>query len=350
MVKKKFVSVIVPIYKIPEQFLRKCIESIINQEFKNIEIILVDDESPDNCGEICEEYRVKDNRIKVIHQKNQGVSVARNSGIDIAEGEWIAFVDADDWIEPNYIKKFYDMSLKSNSDILMCASYVNYSSREVKNAFFKEKVLEEQGNGKDRFILQFLCNKIYNDNLSTADIGAPWGKIYRREFLVSTGLKFNPKLIRMQDNIFNLHAFQNASQLYYQEEYLYHYRKSEFSGFSRFTPNIIKYYELVFKELDEFIIRYKKSNEFNIAKNIKIVKSIYVYCKMYFFHKDNEKSKKDVNKEIKDLLEQDLYKNAIEMVEFNYLSKLERVFVICLKYKMINTIRFMMQIKELMFK
>lgn len=93
------ISVIVPVYKIKEQYLKECIESISKQTYSNLEIILVDDGSPDNCGEICDLYAEKDSRIMVLHQKNQGVSMARNNAIQKATGEWITFIDADDWIE-----------------------------------------------------------------------------------------------------------------------------------------------------------------------------------------------------------------------------------------------------------
>ena len=98
---KPFVSIIVPVYKVPEQYLRKCIESTIAQTLENIEILLVDDGSPDQCGKICDEYAEKDNRIQVLHKKNGGLSSARNYGCKAAQGKWIMFVDGDDWIEPD---------------------------------------------------------------------------------------------------------------------------------------------------------------------------------------------------------------------------------------------------------
>ena len=95
------ISVIVPIYNV-EKYLKQCIDSIINQTYKKLEIILVDDESPDECGIICDEYQKKDSRVRVIHKKNGGVSSARNVGIDIATGKWITFIDSDDWIDEEY--------------------------------------------------------------------------------------------------------------------------------------------------------------------------------------------------------------------------------------------------------
>ena len=97
---KELISIIVPIYNV-EKYIHKCIESIINQTYKNLEIILVDDGSPDNCGNICEEYAKNDSRIKVIHKENNGLSSARNAGLEICKGDYIGFVDSDDYIELN---------------------------------------------------------------------------------------------------------------------------------------------------------------------------------------------------------------------------------------------------------
>ena len=102
--KNPLISVIVPVYKV-EQFIHRCVDSILNQTYTNLEIILVDDGSPDRCGEICDEYAEKDSRIRVIHQKNGGPSAARNAGLDICTGEYIAFVDSDDYIEPDMLQQ-----------------------------------------------------------------------------------------------------------------------------------------------------------------------------------------------------------------------------------------------------
>ena len=105
MIETPLISVIVPVYKV-EPYLRKCVDSIINQTYKNLEIILVDDGSPDNCGVICDEYAAQDSRIRVIHKENGGVSSARNAGLDICTGDYIGFVDSDDWIESDWIGGF----------------------------------------------------------------------------------------------------------------------------------------------------------------------------------------------------------------------------------------------------
>ncbi|RST72559.1 glycosyltransferase [Siminovitchia acidinfaciens] len=114
------ISIIVPIYNV-EQYLNKCIDSILAQTFTKFELILVNDGSPDNCGEICDQYKLKDNRVKVIHKKNGGVADARNAGIDVAKGNYIGFVDSDDWIEPNMYEILYDLIVEHKTGISACS-------------------------------------------------------------------------------------------------------------------------------------------------------------------------------------------------------------------------------------
>ncbi|MDR1613956.1 MAG: glycosyltransferase [Campylobacteraceae bacterium] len=122
-VKQPLISVIVPIYNV-EIYLKKCLDSIISQTYKNLEIILIDDGSPDNCGKICDEYALKDKRIKVIHKKNGGLSDARNAGLDAAKGEYIAFVDSDDYITENIYEELVGIAQKETADIVMHTFYI----------------------------------------------------------------------------------------------------------------------------------------------------------------------------------------------------------------------------------
>ena len=145
------ISVIVPVYKV-EAYLHKCVNSILNQTYKNIEIILVDDGSPDNCGKICDDYAIKDNRVRVIHQKNKGVSTARNKGIDLAKGEYVLFVDSDDYLSVMCIEILLKGILDYNSDI--CVSSIQMVSPEgekldrrinEKNVYYGREIIEHFG-------------------------------------------------------------------------------------------------------------------------------------------------------------------------------------------------------------
>ena len=118
------ISVIVPVYQV-EQYLHRCIDSVLQQSFRDFELILVDDGSPDRCGEICDQYAVKDSRIHVIHQKNGGLSVARNAGIEWAcansDSRWLTFLDSDDWIHRDFLRILWDAAQSHNTQIAVCA-------------------------------------------------------------------------------------------------------------------------------------------------------------------------------------------------------------------------------------
>ncbi len=130
------ISVIVPVYKV-EQYLERCVTSIINQTYKNLEIILVDDGSPDRCGEMCDEFAKRDSRIRVFHKKNGGQSSARNLGLDNMRGEFVGFVDSDDWIETNMYEHLYKLITEKNAQISVCGLQCDYSNG--KTVYFNDQ-------------------------------------------------------------------------------------------------------------------------------------------------------------------------------------------------------------------
>lgn len=133
------VSVIVPVYNV-EKYLRRCLDSIVNQTYRNLEIILVDDGSPDNSGAICDEYAGKDDRIQVIHQGNGGLSAARNTGLDVATGAYVSFVDSDDWLQDEFVEKLYE---KAEENTLVIANLVFWKSDTRKQVAMLPSLVEE---------------------------------------------------------------------------------------------------------------------------------------------------------------------------------------------------------------
>lgn len=171
------ISVIVPIYKV-ENYICKCIESIINQTYSNIEIILVDDGSPDNCPAICDSYCKKDKRIKVIHKENGGLSDARNAGLDFAKGKYILFIDSDDYIKPEMIELMYKTIISDNSDMVIC----NYEladedgkiilrkrdkifDSDKKNILINEETFWNNCHDYDYLYYVISCNKLYKNKI-----------------------------------------------------------------------------------------------------------------------------------------------------------------------------------------
>ena len=181
------ISVIVPVYKV-EQFLHRCVDSILSQSFVNFELILVDDGSPDNCGAICEDYKAKDSRIHVIHRENGGLSAARNTGIDYAmahsDSEWIAFVDSDDWVHPDYLRVLYDTAKQTRCNISACGFF-----RTEGGAFPSEQDFSVQCLNADDYycgrihggVTAVAWNKLYHKSLFK-DLRYPVGKLHEDEF------------------------------------------------------------------------------------------------------------------------------------------------------------------------
>ncbi len=215
MTEKPKISLIVPIYRV-EPYLRKCLDSIVGQTYQNLQIILVDDGSPDNCGAICDEYAAGDGRICVIHKENGGVSSARNAGLECASGKWICFVDADDWIEPDMCQYLQELTLRSNADIVQCGVFWEEAGRRaVMYAADREVLLEHGADSFHAHVRKYLSY---------------WSctKLYRRECL--SGTRFDPAYVMGEDLLFVLQAFHRAGRIAFGTEPMYHYRQREGSA------------------------------------------------------------------------------------------------------------------------
>lgn len=166
--RQPLISIIVPVYKV-EQYLGKCIQSIIDQTYNNLQIILVDDGSPDNCGKICDDYAKKDSRIEVVHKTNGGLSDARNIGISKANGEYIGFVDSDDYIKESMYEDMYNLIEKSQSDVCICNFY---------NVIGNDKILRNPNNGIYEYNrIEILKEILLDDKIQSY----AWNKLYKKE-------------------------------------------------------------------------------------------------------------------------------------------------------------------------
>ncbi len=316
------ISVIVPIYNIKEEYLRKCIDTLINQTLHEIEIILIDDGSHNEAGKVCDEYAKIDKRIIVIHQENKGVSVARNVGITRAKGKWISFVDPDDFVEEDMLNQLY-LNVKDNedeTDILLCDAYVNYENNQnkVDKIIFYDKDNIEIEDIK-KLQLQIIYKRINSYYPNVLDVGVPWAKLYNTKFIKENKLEFVPNMKRMQDGIFNLYALENAKNIKYIHLPLYHYRKNGESVTNKYYENVVAVCEKHIFEIEKFINRYNKNQIFKDALNLRIVSRLEYYVSSYFFNSKNKKSYKQKKKEIYDVLSNSIYKEAFINVKKEYL-------------------------------
>ena len=286
------VSVIVPIYNM-EKLVGRCIESILAQSVSDLQVILVDDGSADQSLKVCREYEKKDGRITVVAQKNGGVSTARNAGLDRAAGEYVMFVDPDDYLDRDIISRLKEAIGDADIAACCCQSEDDQGARTKVSFFdgscvFTDVAPAQDGAGypKTELALELLDRECRGHKRPTA-IGVPWGKLYRRSFLEKNSLRFDPELIRMQDNIFNMEAFDRANRVVYLDEGLYIYNLGHITKFSRrYDPRSIRYLDKVLRlHFDHYTANgYADDPELRAALDRENIKLSNMMLTMYFLN------------------------------------------------------------------
>lgn len=213
--KEKLISVIIPIYK-TEKYIEDCINSVIQQSYTKLQIILVDDGSPDACGEICDEFAKKDARIEVIHQANSGVSKARNQGLCYAKGELIAFLDSDDILPLDA----YEKLINHFDDCEMVIGRVQSLSEknelcEISKPFGKQEINQEQ------FLLDLFIEKKYSY------LGYLWDKLFKRDIIIEKNLTFDSQIKVNEDRLFVMEYAQHCATIRFCDDIVYFYRQRE---------------------------------------------------------------------------------------------------------------------------
>ena len=205
------ISVIVPVYRV-EEYLERCVKSILSQTYENLEVILVDDGSPDQCPAICDACAEKDARVKVIHQENKGLSGARNAGIDAASGEYLAFVDSDDYVSPHFIEELYQLLQDTGCAIGQCRfSYVK-----------GDGLVEESDSAFCIYRGESLMEQLYGPEEKATCFVVAWNKLYRAELFKETGIRYPEGRIH-EDEATTYRLFHEAKKLAFLDRALYGY-------------------------------------------------------------------------------------------------------------------------------
>lgn len=290
----ELITVIVPIYKV-ESYLRRCVDSILQQTYKNLEIILVDDGSPDLCPVICDEYADMDERVRVIHKVNGGLSDARNAGIEIAHGKYIAFVDSDDYIDERMYEILYKNLTDNNADISACEFIKTYDGAEIANPTTKESV--EVFNN-----LQAMEN-LYNDLYLQTVVA--WNKLYKKDIFISIRYPFG----KVNEDEYVIHLILHRAQdVVYTNLPLYYYVQR--------TDSIMgEEYNL--KRLDVLSALKKRMIFFeNMKYNKLYIKAYYSYMysikNNYTLVRKNYPEEKDICEKLRGAFAESLAKNQIK--------------------------------------
>lgn len=294
------ISVIVPVYNV-EKYLHKCINSILDQTYRNLEIILIDDGSTDNSGKICDEYALKDERIKVIHKENGGLSSARNAGLDICSGDYIGFVDSDDYIAEDMYEYLYVNLIKNNADIAMCNYFSVSENRKI------TKVLK---------IKTFVTNKkedILKENLNYAFNAYPavWNKLFKKYIFLK--LRF-PNGKCCEDNFILLESIDKLNRYIYLEQAKYYYLNRNNSLAHRKIDNHLFDEVEVFSSILQYVLKmYPKLKKY-AEKCLLISYKISLDRLLYNSNKDEYVKEKIIcQKNIKKLFFSNLLKNSLSI-------------------------------------
>ena len=295
MKNQPLISIIIPVYNV-EEYLRECVDSVINQTYENLEIILVDDGSTDLSGKICDEYAEKDNRISVVHQQNGGLSVARNTGFVNALGEYVYFLDSDDYIDQNTIETLLSIAEKDNSDIVFfdAISFADTNDFTVKQNYIrKNKYQSDKG---INVFNKMIKNKEFHSAVPLL--------LIKRRFLIDCGVAFIPDIL-YEDMIFTYQIFCKANIVSQCTKAFYHrrYRKNSIMTSSKTTKHFMS-----------CITVYDNNSKFAVGNSVDNVSDEFVSrCAFNVFNvyeKLNKTGKKICKNKLKEFKNNLLEKNA----------------------------------------
>lgn len=323
------ISVIVPIYNV-EAYLEECVSSLIQQTLKDIEIILIDDGSQDRSSELCNRYEAMDARIRVIRQKNSGVSSARNKGLTIATGDYIIFVDADDWAELDMCFNAYRAVKILNKDVVLFDSREEYelknstlntASKKINNIILTKKEIE-------CLQLSILDRDLSNKNNLRFDV--PWGKIISRETIINNQLSFNTELERMQDAVFSYQLYGCTDLVGYSTFLGYHYRIRKNSACRKYntnTPQSLKKVLIVFATFIDLNIE-----KYRIAYMKKTIQIIYEISNSYYTYFTGKSELNIKEGELKLYLDDNPFKMSISSLKYSKLRLKDKIRLYLLKH------------------
>ena len=342
------VSFIMPIYGV-EKYLNQCIDSVLAQTFSDFELILVDDGSPDRCGEICDEYAKKDSRVKVIHKENGGVSLARNTGVEAAVGNWAYIIDSDDWLESDALEKMYNAAIEHNADCVMSDVLVHYPRQPKRGYLFSRSFCTEDRKTIDSIQKFILCHKYSPYYISKTIVGfaAPWSKLVRMSVIKENNVLFDPYVRgRFDDGLWSLHMLDYAKSVCYIQEVTYNYRIVEGSLTHAFKPQALEIIERGFERTEDWIKETEKDDDFLRAHYGRVCSFFALQLSQYFFNPNNPKTKKEVRAELRAVMERDPYKTAFRRVDMKKLETKHQIVVACARLKLIPALKFYVFLKR----
>lgn len=321
------VSIIVPVYNV-ERYLRQCLDSLVNQTYQNIEIICVDDGSTDASSEILTEYALKNSKVRVIRQENSGLSVARNVGFSFATGEYVMYVDSDDWIDVCTCEKAVFKAEEHAADLVMWPYIREFPNRSAPKVIFSEEKTFHVAECRElqRRMVGLLGTELAHPENADA-LCTVWGKLYLRELIAQNDIHFTDlqRIGTYEDGLFNLHYLAHVKNATYIPDYLSHYRKN--SGMtSKYRNKLALQWKNLFSDMRGYIEKGGYGSDFEQALNNRISLSI-IGLGLNAVALTNRKALA----EIRNILSDKEYRAAVKTLPMRYFPPHWWVFFACCK-------------------
>jgi len=322
------ISIIIPCYNI-ELHVLKCIDSVLNQTYPNFELLLINDGSTDTTLDICKKQKKKDSRIKVYSHNNKGVSFTRNRGIALAKGDYIMFIDGDDWIEKDTLSHLINAGLRPDI-INVCGMIHEKKDKTFKNIFFYNLIQNQNFEFHQDYFFSLFPSSI---------LSSPCCKLYNRDVLIKNNIKFDEDLSFQEDLIFNLLYLKKIIKIRIVPYFKYHYIEHEESSSNKFHPNLNKSVSIIktlLLDLSNYDPLKKSIQHFNMDQVLKLISN--------YIHKDSNLSIKGKIMEIRKIIHSDFFEESKNIIENMSLRKTLKY---CLKYKYSIGIFFYFQVNKL---
>lgn len=343
MMTQNLVSIVIPIYKV-EKYLNRCINSIVNQTYSNLEIILVDDGSPDECPKMCDEWAMKDKRIKVIHKDNQGLGMARNTGIDFATGTYIVFFDSDDYVALETIEKAVDKIKKYNADIVLYGlNSIDSSGKIISEDIPKS---DKELYSDEEIYRYILPNMIANDPVSGERLGynmSASGAMYSLEMIKFHNWRFASEREFISEDFYSLLSlYRHVKRVTIIREALYFYCYNENSLTHVYDPGrykrVCQCYDAMLKVMKE--CRYP--TEVKVCLDSQYLGSVIASMKLIVGSQKNETEK---YMEICDIVTDNFLQDVLLQMDVKNESRQRKALIFALKHKVVKIVYLMLKSK-----
>ena len=329
------ISVVVPVYKVETDYFEKCIESILNQTMRDIELIIADDGAGENIRDLTEAMSRNDCRIKVFHQLNRGVSAARNRALECCSGKYVTFIDADDYIAEDALDKLFKRAEKDELDVLLWGSYKFNETKKEKYMPYTDDIRIMTDIQKEQLQMKTMVGYLpcYVYPASHFGSGSTFAKLYKTDFIIKSGLRYPEGIKRAEDVNFNIRVFYAATRIGYINEHMYFYRIHSDSATFRYREDAVSILSDALYCLKDFVDEKHKSDLFIQVYYMRCIFFFLESMDTYFLHRQNPKNFRRRMSEMKQEMGMDPFCEAIKNISYKNLTAARKIPVFLMRHR-----------------